>query len=97
MDWCPTYARDRARAQSVFELVEQALSEETTVLFVHCKNGRDRSGVTVYMLLRIVYSFSDDEALSALASRVGTNGGALLPKEPLIASAIGWVSSMQFQ
>ena len=97
MDWCPTYARDRARAQSVFELVEQALCKETTVLFVHCKNGRDRSGTTVYMLLRIVFNFSHDEALSALRARVGTNGGALLPKDSLIASAIGWVSSMQFQ
>ena len=96
-DWCPTFAGDRTRAQTVFEQAERVLDDDKTVLFIHCKNGRDRSGVTVYMLLRILYSFSHDDALRALASRVGTNGGALLPNETLTASAVGRVSSMQFQ
>ena len=96
-DWCPTFAGDRTGAHTLFEQAERVLEDDKNVLFIHCKNGRDRSGVTVYMLLHILYSFSHEDALRALASRVGTNGGALLPHETLMASAVGWVSSMQFQ
>ena len=44
--------------------------ENGNVVFVHCKNGTDRSGFALFAFLRITYCLSQDVILKALSGRI---------------------------
>ena len=43
-------------------------------IYVHCRNGKNRSAYTVYALLRLAFRIPEALAREALANRVDRNG-----------------------
>ena len=68
------YGPDRHRYLRCFSAIRDELSREGGCVYIHCKNGKDRSAFTVYSLLRLEYGFTDEAARAALETRLGTRG-----------------------
>ena len=90
-------AGQRALRIFFFSQLENVLRSDTARVFVHCKNGRDRSGITVYMILRRIYQFDEDSARSLLHCRVDVHGAPLLPSVATLVQAEEWLSRMHVQ
>ena len=84
MDWCFGNPLDRQNVDTFFRLLFTLLSDSTTVLYVHCKNGRDRSGAMIYAILRICFTYNDAKARATLQTRLDTAGEILHPREDLL-------------
>ena len=85
MDWCFGNPLDRQNVDTFFfQQLLYLLRQSTTVLYVHCKSGRDRSAVMVYAILRICFAYNDAEARTALQTRLDTAGRILHPREELL-------------
>ena len=72
--WCVNYGADKQRYLLCFASIRDELSRDGGCVYIHCKSGKGRSAFTVYSLLRLEYSFSDEAARAALATRLGTHG-----------------------
>ena len=96
MNWCLTFNRDRSTYYDVFNRLLASLQDPHTVLYVHCRNGKDRSATTVYALLRVLFGMDDDEAWIALQERKSVSGEPLLPRPGLFEDCRRWIHSLNF-
>ena len=76
-DWCIRSHVDRREYERTFTRLRSALSQPSSVVYIHCKSGRDRSCQTVYAFLRIAYGLDDRTATEALSSRHSVDGAPL--------------------
>jgi hypothetical protein len=67
---------------------------DRTVVYVHCRNGQDRSGVTVYALLRVLFLLGHDAALLAMQGRRSPRGEPLLPRADLLTECQMWIETL---
>ena len=93
----PHFRAGQRALRTFFSQLENVLRSDTARVFVHCKNGRDRSGITVYMILRRIYQFDEDSARSLLHYRVDVHGAPLLPSVATLVQAEEWLSRMHVQ
>ena len=81
LDWSISYVEEHQRWREVFHLISDALEDESNVVLVHCKNGKDRSCYAVYAFLRLRYGMNHKDALTWVQERVGTDGIPLFQLE----------------
>ena len=81
MDWCFGNPSDRLCVDAFFQQLYNLLHDDKTVLYVHCKNGKDRSGGMVYAILRVRFHFTDAEARATLRTRLDNAGEVIRPRE----------------
>ena len=74
IDFCINHFGQRSAYLPIFVRLENILKNPNACLYVHCRNGKDRSAITVYALLRVRFFVDADTAASALQSRKGTHG-----------------------
>ena len=84
LDWCFGNPQDRRNVDTFFQNIFNLLQRSTTVIYVHCKNGRDRSAGMVYAILRICFAYEHEAARAALQTRLDTAGNILHPKEEIM-------------
>ena len=68
---------DRNNVGTNFQKNFNLLQQRTTLIYVHCKNGRDRSAGMVGAILRLCFAFTHESAVLNLAMRLDTNGDTL--------------------
>ena len=74
LDWSINHEPSRIYYPWVFAKIADILKRPGTCVYIHCKNGRDRSVATVFALLRLQYCLSYVDAYQALQSRIGKDG-----------------------
>lgn len=94
LDWCFTNVPSRRAFAKTFECVGHELQRSSTVVYVHCRNGQDRSGVTVYALLRVLFHLGHDDALLAMQRRRSLAGEPLLPRAELLTECQMWIETL---
>ena len=77
VDWVLAYQPHRAKYLSVVSKIVSCLGHDSSFVYVHGKSGSDRCVFTVYALLRIGFSMSDEDARAVLQTRLDTRGGVL--------------------
>ena len=94
LDWCFRNVPNRRAFAETFECVGHELKRSGTVVYVHCRNGQDRSGVTVYALLRVLFLLGHDAALLAMQGRRSPGGEPLLPRADLLTECQRWIETL---
>ena len=69
LDFPIGYGINRLPWEDAFTRVQEYLNRGR-VVFVHCKNGRDRSGFVLYAFLRLQCRFTHSDAVASLSGRV---------------------------
>jgi len=83
------YGINRMPWENVFKQIASHL-HDGKVVFVHCKNGRDRSGFALFAFLRLYYRLPHDLALSALSGRIRAQDFPFAR----FAKEIAWINSV---
>ena len=65
-DWCINNGSHRGWGADFLQQIAALLRVPQNCVFIHCKNGRDRSAMTVFALLRLGLSLPEWEAREAL-------------------------------
>jgi hypothetical protein len=74
IDWCPNCISHRTGFLPIFTRLEKVLKTPSEGLYVHCRSGKDRSAITIFALLQVRFSATEEEARAALQTRLGTHG-----------------------
>ncbi len=75
--WCINSSFDQRRYLPIFNAVHAVLGRPSGAVYIHCKNGKDRSAFTVYSFLQLMYGVSEDQAREAVGNRLDTSGRRL--------------------
>ena len=93
-DWCINNAKDQRRYLHPFTHLHNALAEPQTCVYTHCKNGKDRSAITVFALLVLMFGVSPAEARDTLKARVDVRGQSIANLDYRQDDAMEWLDGI---
>ena len=89
MDWCIHHQRCLADYETAFNHLGRILATPGTILYVHCKTGKNLSALTVLALLCLQFKVPKERALRVINSRKGRDGWPCAQLHDLGSSNLG--------